>query len=530
MPVCKPRMAQIRIKAKNIQYIFFRIIFLILLFLTTGPALFSQEPSENVRGKRKVELIHADYYAPDKKLGRELGRFIGNVAFKHNEIIMTCDSAYFYQARNQLKAFSRVHVEQGDTLDLYGDYLFYDGSNEIANMEGNVELIDNETHLFTRIIKYDVANRIATYPEKGRITDKENTLVSMLGTYIVNEKMFHFKDSIKITNPDYVMTADTMDYNSETETVFFTGPSELFGDSLYLYCEKGWYDTKNDLSWIWKHAVIDNRQQQIKGDSLFYDGNKGFGQAFYNVTITDTTNKIIVGGDYAWYYKEPEQFMVTDSAMFIQISKNDSLFLHADTISARTLNDSTGRSFRLLRAFRGCRIFSNDLQAKCDSLSYSFQDSVIRMYYSPVLWSEDNQLTSDSIAIFTKNRQADMMVLYSTAFVTSRFDSLRFNQIKGRKLTGYFSENKLNKIEVEGNGESVYYLDDKGKLVGVTHNKSSTIEIIVDNGKIQDITELGNPDGKLDPPLLTSPDKMKLPGFSWLDDLRPKTVRDIYKK
>jgi lipopolysaccharide export system protein LptA len=522
-------MAQIKFKGLLVCYIFLRNYFLLSVLLVAYSPLFAQTNSVEKPGKRKVELIHADFYAPDKKAGRDMGRFIGNVAFKHNEIIMTCDSAYFYQAKNQLKAFSKVHVEQGDTLDLYGDYLFYDGTNEIANMEGNVELIDNKTHLYTRTIKYDVANRIATYPEKGRITDEKNTLVSMLGTYNVNEKMFHFKDSIKITNPDYVMTADTMDYNSETETVFFTGPSELNGDSLYMYCERGWHDTKNEISRIWKNAVIDNRQQVIKGDSLFYDGNKEFGQAFHNVTITDTTNNIIVGGNFAWYYKEPEQFMVTDRAVFIQISNNDSLFLHADTISAKSITDSAGVSFRLMKAYKGCRIFSNDLQARCDSLAYSFQDSVIRMYYSPVLWSEENQLTADSIAIFTKNQQADRMELYNTAFVTSKFDSLRFNQIKGRKLTGFFSENKLHRIEVEGNGESVYYLDDKGMLIGVTHNKSSTIEIIVDKGKIRQITERQNPDGKLDPPLLNPPDRMKLPGFSWLDDIRPKSVGDIYK-
>jgi lipopolysaccharide export system protein LptA len=530
MPVCKQRMAQIRIKVFCSHFISFRSISLILLFLVAISSLFSQTAADDKPGMRKVELIHADFYSPDKKLGRELGRFIGNVAFKHNDIIMTCDSAYFYQNKNQLKAFSRVHVEQGDTLDLYGDYLFYDGTNEIANMEGNVELIDNKTHLFTRTIEYNVSKKIARYPEKGRITDEKNTLVSMHGTYNVNEKMFHFKDSIKITNPDYVMTADTMDYNSETETVYFTGPSELNGDSLYLYCERGWYDTKNELSRIWKNAVIDNRQQVIKGDSLFYDGNKKFGQAFNNVTITDTTNKIIIGGNFAWYYKDPEQFMATDSAVFIQISKNDSLYLHADTISAKSVTDTTGRSFRLMRAYKGCRIFSADLQAKCDSLAYSFQDSVIRMYYSPVLWSEENQLTADSIAIFTKNRQADRMELYNTAFVTSKFDSVRFNQIKGRKLTGYFINNKLTRIEVEGNGESVYYLDDKGKLVGVTHNKSSTIEIIVEKGKIKKITERQNPDGKLDPPLLNPPEMMKLPGFNWFNEIRPKKVSDIYEK
>ena len=130
------------------------------------------------------------------------------------------------------------------------------------------------------------------------------------------------------------MTADTMDYNTKTETAFFTGPSEMKGDSIYIYCEKGWYDTKNEVTRIWKNAVIDNKQQIIHGDSLFYDRRTGYGQSFGNVSIADTNKQVMVKGNYAWYYKQPEKFMVTDSAVFIQVSGSDSLFLHADTISA----------------------------------------------------------------------------------------------------------------------------------------------------------------------------------------------------
>ena len=200
--------------------------------------------------------------------------------------------------------------------------------------------------------------------------------------------------------------------------------------------------------------------------------------------IADTNNNIIVLGNYAWYYKEPERFMVTDSAMFIQINRTDSLFLHADTISAITVSDTTADGYRLMRAYYGCRIFSKDLQAKCDSLSYSFQDSVIRIYVNPVLWSEENQLTSDSMAIFTKNRQADRMELYNSAFVVSQVDSLRFNQIKGRSLTGYFRENELYKINIDGNGESIYYLVDGDEIMGINTTRCARIEIFVEDGKI----------------------------------------------
>jgi len=326
------------------------------------------------------------------------------------------------------------------------------------------------------------------------------------------------------------MTADTMDYNTETETSFFTGPSEIEGDSIYIYCEKGWYDTNNDISSIWKNALIDNKQQIIRGDSLYYDGMKGYGLAFRNTSITDTSNNIIVKGDYAWYYKNPERFMVTDKALFIQVSDKDSLFLHADTISAVTRSDSALKEYRLMRAFHGCRIYSKNLQAKCDSLSYSFRDSVIRLYTAPVIWSEENQLVSDSIAIFTKNRQAERMELYNSAFVASQVDDYRFNQIKGRSLTGFFRDNELFKINVEGNGESIYYILDGDEVVAVSKAKCSRIEIFVEDGKIIEINELQNPEGVIDPPEQGNSESNRLEGFSWLDLLRPKNVADIFRK
>ncbi len=139
--------------------------------------------------------------------------------------------------------------------------------------------------------------------------------------------------------------------------------------------------------------MIDNRKQIIHGDSLFFNDSTGYGESFRNVIIEDTTNNMAVEGNYAWYYKQPERFMVTKKAVFIQISKQDSLFLHADTISAVMVtekpekSEKPAKSYRLMRAYYGCRVFSKDLQSKCDSLSYSFQDSVIRLYSAPVIWS-----------------------------------------------------------------------------------------------------------------------------------------------
>jgi lipopolysaccharide export system protein LptA len=503
--------------------------FTILLFLSLNVQ--SQDSSSRNTGRRRIDLIHADdgFVERNKQTGRDWQRLLGNVELKHQEITMKCDSAHLFPDKNQVTAYSKIHIEQGDTLDIYGDHLVYDGATSIAVLTGNVELVDKETHLYTNAVTYDAKNEIANYTDNGRITNGDNELTSKIGIYYVAQTLFHFKDSVKVVNPEYVMTADTMDYNTETETAFFTGPSEMKGDSIYLYCEKGWYDTKNKQTRIWKNALIDNKQQIITGDSLFYNDSTGYGEAFRNTMIADTTNNILVMGNYAWYYKQPERFMVTDSAMFIQINSTDSLFLHADTISAITMSDSTADGYRLMRAYYGCRVFSKDLQAKCDSLSYSFQDSVIRMYVNPVLWSEENQLTSDSMAIFTKNRNADRMELYNSAFVVSQVDTLRFNQLKGRSLIGYFRENKLYKINIDGNGESIYYLVEGDAIIGRNNTRCARIEIFVEDGKITEIYQYQSPEGEIDPPSGSPRDNPKLPGFNWFDGIRPKEKLDIFK-
>ncbi len=524
----EPEMAKIRSR-KSIYSIQIAGIALIIFYLVLPIFSFSVQDTNSKQTRKKIELLYCDELVIDKQINKDLYRLIGNVGLKHNDLLMTCDSAYWYRDNNQVKAFSKVKINQGDTLTISGDYLFYDGNFEKALISGNVELTDKETKLYTSTVNYDAKTRVADYPFRGKIINGENTLTSRIGIYYALEKKFHFNDSVFIVNPDYIMRADSLEYNTETGMAYFISPTVLEGDSLYIYCEKGWYDTKNDITSIWQNSVINNRKQIVRGDSLFYNNKNGFGQAFNNISITDTSNNVILEGNYAWSYKEPERFMVTDSALFIQVSNEDSLFLHADTISAATFTaPGDTSSWRLMKAYYGCKVFSYDIQARCDSLSYSFRDSVIRLYYSPILWSKENQLTADSMAIFTKDRKAESMELYNSVFVVSQVDSLRFNQMKGRKLTGYFIDNKLRRIVIEGNAETIYFMVDNDGILGINYAKSSSIEILFENGKVNELIEYQNPDGKLDPPEKNSPENYRLPGFAWHDTLRPKKKSDVF--
>jgi hypothetical protein len=209
-------------------------------------------------------------------------------------------------------------------------------------------------------------------------------------------------------------------------------------------------------------------------------------------------------------------------------SNDDTITLRADTLRALPQTDTLGADHRLLKAYYGCTIFSREMQGRCDSLSYSFMDSVIRMYDDPLVWSRESQLSADSIALFTKDRKADHMELYNSAFVVSSVDdTARYDQISGKNLSGYFVDNKLRRIKVTGNGEAIYYVVDKNELVGVNRAKSASIEIWLEDGKIAEIYQNQSPDGTLNPPLEKPDSEMRLDGFRWLPDLRP--LREVTK-
>ncbi len=157
---------------------------------------------------------------------------------------------------------------------------------------------------------------------------------------------------------------------------------------------------------------------------------------------------------------------------------------------------------------------------------YNFQDSVISMYTEPILWSEGSQMTSKKVEVHIKNEKIDFFKLINTAFIVSQEDTSRYNQIRGKEMIGYISNNKLHKIDVFGNGQTIYFTKDKEEIVGVNFSESSDIIIYMKNGQVSRINMIKQPTGTLYP--LGDLKETKLKGFQWLEDLRPKSKMEIF--
>ncbi|MCE1199625.1 MAG: hypothetical protein LWW85_11700 [Marinilabiliales bacterium] len=286
--------------------------------------------------KRKIEMINSDIYTYDRRIIANADRALGNAVFKHNNVFLYCDSAYFYKDSNMVDAFGHVHIIQGDSLNLYGDKINYQGNSKIASIHGNVKMINKSITLTTDELIFDLKTNIGNYHTWGKIVDTANVLVSKIGRYYSNEDLCFFKDSVKVTNKDFILTADTLKYNTKTERVFIVGPTHIKGTNKKgtLYSEKGWYDTRKNIAELYKSSRIMGKEQTLQGDTIYYSRNEGSGKARSKVLLRDTTNHILISGRYGVYNEKSRIAFVTDSAVFMQYSPKDTLYLHADTLKS----------------------------------------------------------------------------------------------------------------------------------------------------------------------------------------------------
>ncbi|MBN1339992.1 MAG: hypothetical protein JXA03_11755 [Bacteroidales bacterium] len=497
-------------------------IWLTALLLFSGNMLTAQKPT-------RVKLLHANEWRHDKRLGPDVQRMIGNVIFQHDSTYLYCDSAYLHESTNSFDGFGNVRIKISDSLNIFSHLLDYNGNSKIAELTGNVRLIDSRATLTTEKLWYNRQTRIAWYLTGGKIVDQTNTLTSRRGYYYTDPEDAYFKDSVVLINPDYVVNSDTLKYNTESEIAWFFGPTTVTSEENLIYCEWGWYNTQTDKSEFSGNPYIITKNQKLSGDSLYYDRRLDFGIARQQVKLTDTVQNLIVKGNYGEFRRKKGSAFIVDSALAIMIDKHDSLYLHSDTLAIRF--DTLHEKAEKMLAYYKAKLFRKDLQGMCDSLVYDFSDSTIFLYKDPVLWSEENQLTADTIHIALRGNQVDTMALTNSCFIISVDDSISgtYNQIKGKTVTGYFKDNQIVKVVVTGNSETIYFVrEEDGSLIGVNKTISSDMLILLTNNEIESITYIRQPKGAVYPLRELNEKDLFLKDFRWIGDRRPLKREDVF--
>ena len=476
--------------------------------------------------KTKVYLIHSNTLSFDKAVKPDAQILNGDVCFRHDSSYMYCDSAYFFEQTNSLEAFSNVRMEQGDTLFVYGDYLFYDGNTQVAYLRENVRMENGQVTLFTDSLNYERIPNIGYYFEGGLIVDSLNQLSSFYGQYSPETKLAVFNDSVQVENPDFTLYSDTLHYDTESKVATILGPSVIVSDSGTIHTSRGWYDTVNNASLLLDQSQVESGEKILIGDSIFYTRDTGMGEVYGNMSLIDTAQHVTLQGEYGYYNEQTGYAFATDSARFLEYSQGDTLFLPADTLQMVTV-DSV---YREIKAYYGVRFYRTDMQGVCDSMQFNTRDSVLYMYTEPVLWNEQYQLYGDTIAIYMNDSTIEYAHVIQFAFAAQHVDSSYYNQLKGNDLKAYFEGQAVHQIDVAGNAESIFYpLEKDGAKVGMNETKSGFLTIWVKDNKLDKLKIWPSPVGSMTPIPDLKPDQKMLKDFYWFDYLRPKNRDDIYE-
>lgn len=509
-------------------------IYISLLFLCIPLSSWAQEQpkqGKEIRIESDIEEINEVKYP-----GALIMRMVDNqVYIQHEGVKMWCDLAFHYKAENFVKAYGNVRINQGDTIIMTSRYAEYNGNTQFAYASGQVDMKSPTATLTTDTLYMDRIKQEAFYRSGGTLKDTASTVVSKIGRYFMDQDKYSFIQDVVLTNPEYVIDSEQLDYYSNLGHAYLYGPSTITSDSSVVYCERGFYDTHYDMGYFVKNSRIDYDNRTVYGDSLYFDRNNNFASATNNIRVIDTANNSVIKGHYAEVYRAKDSVFITKRAVAITKQENDSIYIHGNRIVITGKPDE-----RVVRAYPNVRIFKTDLSGKSDSLVSDQKTGLTKMLGNPILWNGRSQMTGDTIHLINnpKTDKLDSLKVYDNAFIAQQDsiplsqdpNDLGYNQIKGKTLYGLFVENKLHEIEIITNAESIMYQrSEEGELQAIDKGKSASIKIDFDGNEIDVVTKLKDVAGKTYPLSKFPKAERTYPGLNWRGDEEILNKEDIFK-
>lgn len=493
---------------------------LLFLFFISGFQLFFF--TAKAQESNTLDIMSADLL--EGAIGFE--RLIGRVQMKAQNSLINCDSAHFFRETNQARLYGNVRiVDQTDPIQTKSTYAEYDGNTKIAKLRTNVVFTNQNTTLYTQSLDYDRAANIAYYVNNGKVVDSLNVLTSRKGTYEVGIEKITFQEDVVLVNPDYTMKTGHLVYFTIPKTVETQGLTNVVSEEgNTLDAQKGIrYDTQQKHFQFFE-GVVETENSRVKAEELFYDEPKEYYRGKKNVSILNKKRKVEIFGDEGQYWEDKKYSIINGNALVRKYFQKDTLFLTADSLISQ---DNELDSAKFLLAFRSIQLIKSEIFGLADSLAYNYSDSSIRLFQDPIIWNRSNQISADSMVFFIVNEELERVFMKEKAFSITQDTLSNFNQMKGRSMMAYFEKGKLNRLNIDGNGESLYFaLEGDSLTQGINKTLSATIKLIFEGGSISKVNYGIKPDGEFTPIQKFSEEITRLEGFRWRIEERPE-MEDI---
>jgi lipopolysaccharide export system protein LptA len=480
--------------------------------------------------QEQVELLHADVIYYNKKLV-DAQRLLGNVHFVRDGTHLYCDSAYCY-AKKDFTAFGNIWVEKKGGFHLTGKEMYYRNAENKAVVNGNVILNDGDMTLTAPKIEYFLENKSAHYSGGGKIISKtkKDVLTSQSGIYYSEMDLFHFEKNVKILHEKYTLKTSKLDYEYNEEIAHFIAPTVIESENQKVECQAGFFNSKTQIGELYQRPTVTYESSTLIGDTIFFNADSGYGKALHKVEIRDTNQTEIIFGHYAEHFEKTGENLITKNPRIAELMDSDTLWIQADTLWM--LKDSVMGN--QLKGYHHVVMYHPDFQGKCDSVFFNGTDSILTLFYAPIFWMENRQMTGDTIDLHIVQNKIDHFNGYENGFMISQvsdIDSIHFDQVKGRKMTGYFVNNELTHLDIIGNGQLLYFPKEKEtdkKSFGMNKGDCSEISISIFKRKIKKISLKNKPDSYFIPIQQTENENKKLPHFNWR--IKEKPNKSCIKK
>lgn len=528
---------------------------LLLFFTALSIAAISQAPAQDTTKRKTLDIIAADRENFQKIEGK--GDFIslaGNVKLKQDQTYFYCDSAVLNQTANTIEAFGNIHINDADSVHTYSQYLKYLGKEKTAYLRKNVKLTDSKAVLTTDELEYNTATKTGTYLKGGKVVDGTTVLTSTEGYYYGETRDMYFKKKVFLNDPQYKVTTDTLLYNTFTQLARFTVPTKIVTGKRVVHTSEGYYDMKSKKAFFGKRPVVDDKDYILTADDMAYDDSTGFGEAQGSVVYKskDTANAYTILADNVKSDSKTGKVLATQKPLMVIKQDRDSIYISADTLysgklselekyrkvpdisdtlqqfKTNTTNVTDSNSNRFFEAYFNVRIFSDSMQAVGDSMFYSLRDSAFRLFKNPIVWAQENQVIGDTIYLYTQNKQPKRFYVFENALAINRAEKNLYNQVKGNTINGLFKEGNIESFRAKGSAENIYYTaDEQGGFIGVNRSTSDVIDVTFKERKPYKVVFRNNLQGTLSPIRQVNTEDLRVRGFKWYDEKRPKSKFEI---
>jgi lipopolysaccharide assembly outer membrane protein LptD (OstA) len=506
----------------------------------------------NILGSNRLTLLKTDDTTTLQILA-------GHVKLKQGKTFFNCDSCILDKQHNLFEAWGNVHINDNDSINVFSGHLRYIIDQKLAYLDQNVKLSDGKGTLTTPDLEYNVKTNIGIYTHGGKVINKKTVLTSKEGYYYASLKDIYFKYNVVLNDPAYKIRTDSLLYSTATQITRFIAPTTIKDSSgRTIQTSDGYYNMAAGKAEFGQRPIIRDKNTLVIADKVAFNDSIGTSQAVGNVIIKDTAQGTTILAGEVFRDTKKDRFLAQNKPLMIIKQDKDSIYISATTIFSARLTDlpnkkdsitkkdsiikdtvkgrkilkveKTDSTNRYIEAYGNVRIFSDSMQAVSDSLFYSLKDSTYKLFKEPIVWSNGVQLTGDTIFLLTKNRKADKLRVFENSMLVSKLDPEMFNQVSANRMIGYFTNGALDSLRAIANARSIYYLQDQDSAyVGVNDATSDIIDFYQHRAEGEAIVMRNAVEATLWPIRQKTPQEMRIPGFKWLENRRPKTKFELFE-